>query len=297
MEQVRIPVEVPLSLRATLAPLGNGVGPTTAVTADGWWRGLRTPEGPATLRLRRADSVVEATAWGPGSGWALGAVPGLVGLLDDGTFETDHRLVAELARTHRGIRLPRTGLIFETLLPTIVGQKVTGVESRRSMAQIVSRFSEPAPGPSHGLFLPPPPERLAEAPYYLFHPLGVEQRRAETIRRAARVAARLEALNGLSPDAAEAGLLRIPGVGPWTAANVVAISHGAPDAVPIGDYHLPNLVAWNLAGEPRATDQRMLELLEPFAGQRGRVIRWLEAAGRHAPAFGPRLPVRSFSRM
>lgn len=296
MEQVRIPIEVPLNLRATLAPLGNGVGPTTTVNADGWWRAMRTPEGPVTLRLRRSNSGLEASAWGEGARWALQAAAGLAGLLDEGGFQTSHSVVAELARTHRGIRLPRTGLIFETLLPTIVAQKVTGVESRRSMIQIVRRFSDPAPGPAGGLYLPPPPERLAETPYYLFHPLGVEQRRADTIRRAARTAVRLEALNELAPAAAEAALMAIPGVGQWTAANVVAISHGAPDVVPIGDYHLPNLVAWNLAGEPRATDQRMLGLLEPFAGQRGRVIRWLEAAGNHAPAFGPRVALRSFSR-
>ena len=63
---------------------------------------------------------------------------------------------------------------------------------------------------------------------------------------------------------------------------------GDDDAVPVGDYHIPNMVAFNLAGEARADDARMLALLEPFRGQRGRVIRLLGLAGRHAPAFGPR---------
>jgi hypothetical protein len=32
----------------------------------------------------------------------------------------------------------------------------------------------------------------------------------------------------------------------------------------------------------------MLDLLEPFRGQRGRVVRLIGLSGRRAPAFGPR---------
>ena len=60
----------------------------------------------------------------------------------------------------------------------------------------------------------------------------------------------------------------------------------------VGDYHLPNNVAFNLAGEERADDARMLELLEPYAGQRGRVVRWITSGTRKAPRRGPRLPIR-----
>ena len=63
---------------------------------------------------------------------------------------------------------------------------------------------------------------------------------------------------------------------------------GDDDAVAVGDYHLPNLVAWNLAGEPRGDDARMLALLEPFRGQRGRVLRLLAMGGARPPAHGPR---------
>ena len=56
----------------------------------------------------------------------------------------------------------------------------------------------------------------------------------------------------------------------------------------VGDFHLKNLVAFALAGEPRGTDERMLELLEPWRGHRARVIRLLEASGIEAPKYGPR---------
>jgi hypothetical protein len=39
----------------------------------------------------------------------------------------------------------------------------------------------------------------------------------------------------------------------------------------------------------------MLELLEPYAGQRGRVQRLLEASGIRMPRFGPRTAPRTIA--
>ena len=89
-------------------------------------------------------------------------------------------------------------------------------------------------------------------------------------------------------------LMAFEGVGPWTAAFVMAAALGDADAVPVGDYHLPNMVSWALAGEPRADDARMLELLEPYRGHRGRVVRLLKQAGVHAPKYGLRSTIRGF---
>jgi 3-methyladenine DNA glycosylase/8-oxoguanine DNA glycosylase len=70
---------------------------------------------------------------------------------------------------------------------------------------------------------------------------------------------------------------------------------GDPDAVSVGDFHLAHAVCWALAGEPRGTDGRMLELLAPYAGHRARVIRLVEAAGIQAPRRGPRMAPRSIT--
>jgi 3-methyladenine DNA glycosylase/8-oxoguanine DNA glycosylase len=96
-----------------------------------------------------------------------------------------------------------------------------------------------------------------------------------------------------SGEVARQRLTAYPGVGPWTAAEVTSRAMGDADAVSIGDFHLPNVVAWLLAGEARADDARMLALLEPWRGQRGRVIRLLEASGVGPPRFGPRLAARA----
>jgi 3-methyladenine DNA glycosylase/8-oxoguanine DNA glycosylase len=173
---------------------------------------------------------------------------------------------------------------------------VSGTEAKRGYAAMAAAFGEPAPGPG-GLLLPPDPEHLAAAAYHRFHPFGIERQRAVRIIRVASAAARLEEAATMDPEAARRRLTAVPGVGPWTAAKVSLVALGDPDAVPVGDFNIPNLVAWALAGEPRGDESRMLELLEPFRGHRGRVIALLKAAAIRPPAYGPRSPLRSIERI
>ena len=84
----------------------------------------------------------------------------------------------------------------------------------------------------------------------------------------------------------------IRGVGPWTAGHVMGVAWGDRDAVPIGDLHLPNSVSWLLAGEPRADDDRMLELLEPYRPHRRRVVVLIKRAHIGAPKYGPKTAVQ-----
>jgi 3-methyladenine DNA glycosylase/8-oxoguanine DNA glycosylase len=296
---------VPLDLRLTLGLHGRGrYDPTLRFEVSGSvWRATRTDAGPVALFIERigGGSRVRARAWGPGAASALEQLDALLGLDDDpSALAPAHPLIADLARRLPGLRIGRTGRVLEALVPAILEQKVTGAEASRAYRGILARWGEPAPGPAgaRGMRVPPEATVLAGLPYYAFHPIGLERRRAELIRLTAREAPRLERLvetaagPGADPLPAYAALQRYSGIGPWTAAEVGARAFGDPDAVSVGDFHLPNLVAWTLAGEPRGTDERMLGLLAPYAGQRGRVIRLLEASGLEAPKYGPRVAPR-----
>ena len=138
----------------------------------------------------------------------------------------------------------------------------------------------------------PAPATLAALPYWSYHTLGVERRRADLIRAIARRASTFEAIVDMPFADAYRRLQAVPGIGPWTAAEVGVRALGDVDAVSVGDFHLPHLVAFALAGEPRATDTRMLELLEPYRGRRALVVRLLELSGVRAPRYGPRLAPR-----
>jgi 3-methyladenine DNA glycosylase/8-oxoguanine DNA glycosylase len=285
----------PVDLQLTLAPLPSVYGLTMRFAADGVWRATRTPAGPATVHLRGGGERVDVEAWGPGAEWAVEQAPALIGADDreDG-FESRHPVVAEVRRRLRGLRIGRSHAVVESLLPTVLEQKVQGIQARRSYARLVRSLGEQAPGPVP-LLLPPEPSRIAALPYHVFHQFNVERRRADTVRLVARHARRLEETTSMSPADATRRLRALPGIGAWTAAEVSLVALGDADAVSVGDYHLPNHVAWALAGEARADDARMLELLEPYRGHRGRVIRLIVAGHPGPPRFGPRLPFNTFA--
>src|SRR6186713_2185444 len=118
----------PLDVLAVIGDLRRGPGdPTFRRDPDGTiWRGIRTPQGASTLRLGLAGGPgIEATAWGPGAEWVLTSVPAMLGEQDDATgFVAHHPKVAEAARRFSGWRVPRTGLVLEALVPSILEQKV-----------------------------------------------------------------------------------------------------------------------------------------------------------------------------
>ena len=271
----------PLDLARTLARTRPA-----RVDAAGIWRATRTPAGPGTERLWLDGELLRVEAWGPGADWLCENAAALVGELDDDSgFQPRHPLLAQLWRRHRGVRIPRTGAVLEAAVPTILEQKVIGLQARYAYRRLLQELGEAAPGPLQ-LRLPPAPATLAATPYWAFHPWGVERRRADVIINAARHATRLEEAVGMAPEAANRRLTALPGMGAWTAAEIAVVALGDPDAVSVGDFHLPHLVSWALAGEARGSDERMLELLEPYRGHRARAVQLLELAGITAPRRG-----------
>jgi 3-methyladenine DNA glycosylase/8-oxoguanine DNA glycosylase len=286
--------ELPVDLDLTLGALPDGGGPSVRRDGDGsWWRTTRTPAGPVTTQLVPASDGIRVRAWGPGAGWAVEAAPEVLGGRDslDG-FDPRPGVIRDLHRRMPGLRITRTRAVFEAMVPVVLEQKVPGAEARRAYRALVHAFEEPAPGPGD-LVLPPASETLARAPYYALHPLGIEGRRAATLRAVASRANRLEQAAHMPLTDAYRRMLAIDGIGPWSAARVALAALGDADAVPLGDYHLPHMVAWAMVGEARGTDEQMLELLEPYAGHRGRVVRLLLAGHVGAPRRGPRMPLRS----
>ena len=178
------------------------------------------------------------------------------------------------------------------LIPTILGQKVQVVAAQRSYRALCQRYGGPAPGP-FPLLLPPDPERLAHAGYEHFHPMNVERRRADVVRRVAARQTRIDRLVFEHPPAEVRGASATSGGSvTWTSASATLLVCGDPDAMILGDFHLPNFVAWTLAGEPRGDDPRMQVLLEPFTGHHARVQLLAMRTGSAPPRRGARLSIR-----
>jgi 3-methyladenine DNA glycosylase/8-oxoguanine DNA glycosylase len=297
----------PVDVRLVLSVHSRGArDPAYRVDASGaLWRVVLTPDGPGTLRVaaragqrsKVGGSIITAAAWGSGAAWLLETLPSMLGAHDDQTgFVPVHTLLREMASRHPGARVGRSGRVLEALVPAVLEQKVVGVEARRAWHYLLRRFGRPAPGPAPaGMRVFPDAGTWARIPSWEWHKAGVEPGRARTIAGAARVADRLEEILTMAPDAADRRLRSLPGIGPWTSAEVRQRACGDPDAVSVGDYNLPAAVGWALAGRV-VDDDGMLELLAPYAGHRYRATRLVELSGVSPPRRGPRLPVREYRR-
>ncbi|MFC7341475.1 DNA-3-methyladenine glycosylase family protein [Saccharopolyspora griseoalba] len=288
----------PLDLVRVLSPLRRGTGDPASRVSDGqvWWAST-TAAGPGTLRLTSDGAAVRAAAWGPGAEVLLEGVPDLLGASDDDSgFVPAHEVVDRGRRASRGVRLCSTGRVWDVLVAAVLEQKVTNREAWRSWRELCHRFGTPAPGPVEGLRVVPDPGQVRAIRDWEWHRAGIDGARRKTLLAAASRATSLERAVRLGGADGRDLLRKIPGIGPWTAAEVAQRAWGDPDAVSVGDYHLPTIVGTALLGRP-VDDEGMLQALAPYEGHRHRAVRYLAAAGARRPRFGPRLPVRDYREM
>lgn len=321
----------PYSLSQTLGVLLRGTGdPSFSSRPDGFWTAFTTADGPVTLRLTLTggagggrvpgaaggatgaaggairEAHVDAQAWGPGAEAGIAGVPRLLGSGDDwSAFDepafhaTLPRMVREARRRNLAVRLPSTGRMVDCLVPTILEQKVTVIEARRGYRYLMYRFGSSAPAAGtaapEGLLVQPTPGQWLRIPSWEWHQAGVGPQRSDTVMRALRSAVALERLAALTAAEAAAKMQLIPGIGVWTAAEVVQRTHGCPDSIAVGDYHLAAYVGAALTGR-RTDDAGMLALLEPWKGHRQRVVRMIGLSGFRKPTFGPRITIQDHRR-
>lgn len=275
-----------ISLDATLGPLTRGPrDPVCRRLRSGeYWLTGSTSIGPGSLHLRTAEGQVIGQAWGTGATWLLDRLPLMLGAADEpGDFQPDPAgLVGRQWRRwrHRW-RVPKTGLVWQTLVLAILEQKVTGIEAQRAWFALCRDHGTPAPGPvPSGMSIVPDPTAVRLIPSWWWRRHGVDHSRASTLLSVAR---------SWPADPSLSRLGRFPGIGPWTVAEVACRAFGDADAVSVGDYHLANNVGYALDGAHRSTDTEMLQLLSPFAPHRYRAVRMIELSGISAPRRGPRM--------
>ena len=279
-------------------------------TQDGHWY-RRAEPGSAGALILAATADADGTTlevWGPPEtpaqerDAALEAAAGWTGLRDDltaaGEVLSAFPELRRLTDLVGEVRLSRTPTIAEAFGRSVIEQLVQSKEARRSIAQMVACAGEQV---TATLWLWPPPAVLGATPMWDLRRCGISGRMIKALHAGAVEAGRLERARG-DWAVLDRRLLALPGVGPWTSAET-RLRLGDPDAVAVGDYHLPTTVGYALSGpdgdgpDGTWTDDGMLALLEPYRGQRGRVIRLagMAAARGLAPRKGRRAPRAALS--
>ena len=163
-----------------------------------------------------------------------------------------HPVVRDAHRSRTALRIPRSGNVFEALVPAVLEQRVVGLDAKAAWRRLVLQHGTPAPGPA--------PRTPAGA---------ADRRRPGARSRCGTGDERASRRRGRGPccgprrwragsrraqtcpiEEARRRLLTVRGIGPWTVAEIASRALGDADAVSVGDYHLAHLVGWALTGTP-----------------------------------------------
>lgn len=222
---------------------------------------------PALLRAAQpaADRVVLG-AWAPRRDVAEEAVARMrfASGVDDDLREFCDRfrwdpLIGDSVRRRPGLRLGRRPEPFEALAWAITEQLIEVERAHAIQRRIVRNV-----GREHeGLRDAPHASDLAGVAPALLCSWGLAERRAITLRRAAKLVAR----RGLDL----AALRAIPGIGTWTLEMTVMHGLGRTDVVPAGDLGLLKLEGRLQTGDPEAVGEEadVRARFEPYGAWRG----------------------------
>lgn len=187
-----------------------------------------------------------------------------------------------LAWRFRGLHLPRTATLFESLVLAILGQQISASVARMMRMLIIERFGAKSEFDGVTYFAFPTPAALAASSPEELRTFKLTQRKAEYIHGIAVAALQPEwAELAHLPDAEFVrSLTRMRGVGTWTAQWAMVRGLARPDALPLGDLALRRGVSRLLReGEP-VTDAEVEALAERWRPWRSYATAYLFAAMR-----------------
>lgn len=291
-----ITVEQPYDLFGTLrfARMGK-TDPTFILTPDRIERAFWFKGEPTTLSAQLRGNELHIKAVGANSDAIIESAPALLGWASENYTVDGHPLLEQLSERYRGLRQVATPHLGYDLIQTVMQQLIEWREAANIWRRMVQHLGRPSPG-HQMLRLPPSYEEIARLDLTTFQKLGLSMKRGALVKELGRIGHRLDAWQGESTPMLRQRLLSIPGMGPWTVDHCLGFSLNAPDVVPLGDYQLPHTVCWALANEQRGTDERMLQVLSPWAGRRWSVLRLIFASNMRAPRRGPRIAMGRPSR-
>jgi len=174
------------------------------------------------------------------------------------------RLLEEKGRPEPRCSEPGVG----TLLRTIVGQQVSVAAARSMWAKLTSRFGEPVDLAA-----------LLEADDALLREAGLSRQKAGYARSLAGLVLSGELDLAKLPaddEDAIAELIKIKGIGRWSAEIYLLFAEGRPDAFPAGDLAVQIALGRLLGHDERPSEKQVREWAEAWRPHRGAaaVLAW-----------------------
>ncbi|MHB1225402.1 MAG: AlkA N-terminal domain-containing protein [Gemmatimonadaceae bacterium] len=180
-------------------------------------------------------------------------------------FLSRSAVLADAVARNPGLRVPGAFDGFELAVRAILGQQITVRAATTIAGRLVDAFGEPIATPREGLTrLAPTAARIAAASVDEVASLGISRARAESIIGLAREVAegRLVLEAGADPERTMARLVRLPGIGAWTAHYIAMRALRWPDAFPKEDV----VVRKMLGGVTAAGAEELSRAWSPWRG-------------------------------
>ena len=265
---MRLPYRTPFDGKGLLRFLGDRsiLGVETA-TANSFSRTLRLAHGAGWVRLTLKDTYVLAQLWLDDLRDLTSAVARCRRLLDldaDTTSIADHLRgvapVGALVARFAGLRSPGAVDGFEIAVRAILGQQVSVASARATAGKLATRLGASyATGDLSLTRLFPEPAAIAAASP---SELGLPMRRAHTlVALAESVYGGLTLDPGVDREQTYADLVRIPGIGSWTARYIVMRALSDTDVLLTEDLHVRRQLG-SLA--PAVDPAEMIKLVGPW---------------------------------
>jgi AraC family transcriptional regulator of adaptative response / DNA-3-methyladenine glycosylase II len=286
---LRLPARPPFDGSALLRHFGARTVPGVEAFEDGEYRrSLRLPGGPAVLGLAPDDDGVRVRVWGDDSHGAAERARALLDLelepADVLARLGDDPLIGALVRASPGRRVPGSVDGDEVAVRTVLGQQVSVAGAATIAGRLAAAHGERLPAPVGTVthLFPSAAALAALDPEAL--PMPRSRGRALVGLATALAAGDVDLRPGADPQAAEANLLALPGIGPWTAAYVRLRALGDRDAFPAADLGIKRaLERLGADGRPAAA-LALAERWRPLRAYAAQHLWALDAGQYPAPA-------------
>lgn len=200
--------------------------------------------------------------------------------------------MAEFIGRFRGLGIAQSASPFEGLVLSILGQQISNEVARVLRDLLVDRLGEvvSVEGADYRAF--PSPAAIAEAGIDELREMKLSARKAEYISDIARSVASgaldLDALADLPDESIVEELVRLRGVGPWTAHWLLIRAFDRPDGFPEGDLAVQRSLGVLYNGGERLTADEAVALSARWRPYRSYLVTYMFAAARQGLIQGSR---------
>jgi len=166
------------------------------------------------------------------------------------------KILSEVIKNYDGLRLMGIPDLFEALSWAILGQQINLRFTYQLKERLVKKYGKSFKYKNNTYYAFPDPERIAKLSPEDLRPYRISQRKAEYLIGVAKIIAKggldKDALLALSPKAVKAQLIKVRGIGNWTANYVIMKCLRYSDGFPLKDVVLHNALKlqMNLATKP-----------------------------------------------